>query len=124
MNLVFDAHKSHIALTRQTENDSHAELFRLIQGNSALLGATGISLTIGSSKRQEKVSAAERIVSKIKRILLTTIRSYIFKDWFDITHKMSLIQLLINKRPLFYANNCVFSQTVWTLLSLKDQDLI
>ena len=33
LNLVFDAHKSHIALTRQTENDSRAELFRLIQGN-------------------------------------------------------------------------------------------
>ena len=65
LNLVFDAHKSHVALTRQTENDSCTELFRLIQGNSALLGATGISLTIGSSKRHEKVSAAERIVSNI-----------------------------------------------------------
>ena len=30
INLVFDAHKSHIALTRQEENDSRVELFRLI----------------------------------------------------------------------------------------------
>ena len=93
LNLIFDAHKSHIALTRQNENDSCVELFKLIQGNAALLGATGINLAIGSAKRHEKVSAAERIVSKIKRILLTTIRSYILKDYFDITHKMSLIQL-------------------------------
>ena len=97
LNLVFDAHKSHVALTRQDENDSRIELFKLIQGNATLLGATGINLTIGSAKRHEKVSAAERIVSKIKRILLTTIKSYIFKDFFDVTHKMSLIQLLLNE---------------------------
>ena len=109
INLVFDAHKSHIALTRQEENDSRVELFRLIHGNAALLGATGINLIIGSTKRPKKVSLAERIVAKIKRILLTTIKSYIFKDFFDITHKMSLIQLLLNERPLFFVNNRVFS---------------
>ena len=109
ISLVFDAHKSHIALTRQEENDSRVELFRLIQGNAALLGATGINLIIGSAKRHEKVSLAERIVAKIKRILLTTIKSYIFRDFFDITHKMSLIQLLLNERPLFFVNNSVFS---------------
>ena len=75
LNLIFDAHKSHIALTRQNENDSRIELFKIIQGNAALLGATSIDWTIGSAKRHEKVSATERIVSKIKRILLTTIRS-------------------------------------------------
>ena len=82
INLVFDAHKSHIALTRQEENDSRVELFKLIQGNAALLGATGINLIIGSAKRHKKVSLAERIVAKIKRILLTTIKSYIFRDFF------------------------------------------
>merc|ERR1711955_123538 len=102
-------HKSHIALTRQEQNDSRIELFQLIQGNAALLGATGINLVIGSAKRHEKVNLAERIVAKIKRILLTTIKSYIFKDFFDITHKMSLIQLLLNERPLFFVNNRVFS---------------
>ena len=91
LNLVFDAHKSHVALTRQDESDSRAELFKLIKGNSSLLGATGINLIIGSAKRHEKVSSAERIVSKVKRILLTTIKSYVFKDYFDIMHKISLI---------------------------------
>ena len=85
LNFIFDAHKSHIALTRQDETDSRVELFKLIQGNATLLEVTGINLTISSAKRHEKVSAAERIVSKIKRILLTTIKSYIFKDFFDIT---------------------------------------
>ena len=55
LNLIFDAHKSHIALTRQDETDSRVELFKLIQGNATLLGATGINLTIGSAKRHEKV---------------------------------------------------------------------
>ena len=86
LNLVFDAHKSHLALDRPDNNDSRVELFRLIQGNASLLGATGITLVIGSAKRHEKVSIAERVISKIKRILLTTIKSYIFKDFFDITH--------------------------------------
>ena len=54
INLVLDAHKSRIALTRQEENDSRVELFKLIQGNAALLGATGINLIIGSAKRHEK----------------------------------------------------------------------
>ena len=54
INLVFDAHKSHVALTRQEEHDSRVELFKLIQGNAALLGATGINLIIGSAKRHEK----------------------------------------------------------------------
>ena len=63
-----------MALTREEENDSRPELFKLIKGNSSLLAATGISLVIGSAKRHEKVSSAERIVSKVKRILLTTIK--------------------------------------------------
>ena len=109
LNLVFDAHKSHVALTRQDESDSRAELFKLIKGNSSLLSATGINLVIGSAKRHEKVSSAERIVSKVKRILLTTIKSYVFKDYFDIMHKISLIQLFLNERPLFFASNRVFS---------------
>ena len=89
-------------MTRESDKDTRADLFKLIQGNSALLGATWIRLTIGPSKRHEKVSKAEIIVSKVKIILLTTIRSYIFKDFFDIVHKMSLIQTLINERPLFF----------------------
>ena len=105
LNLVFDAHKSHVALSRENNNDHRPELFKLIKGNTSLLAATGISLVIGSAKRHEKVSSAERIVAKVKRILLTTIKSYVFKDHFDINHKMSLIQLFLNKRPLFFASN-------------------
>merc|ERR1711955_19922 len=112
-------HKSHIALTRQEQNDSRIELFQLIQGNAALLGATGINLVIGSAKRHEKVNLAERIVAKIKRILLTTIKSYIFKDFFDINHKMSLIQLLLNERPLFFVNNRVYSPNSIDIALLK-----
>ena len=109
LNLVFDAHKSHVALSRENNNDQRPELFKLIKGNTSLLAATGISLVIGSAKRHEKVSSAERIVAKVKRILLTTIKSYVFKDHFDINHKMSLIQLFLNERPLFFASNRVFS---------------
>ena len=65
------------------------------------------------------VSATERIVSKNKGILITTIHSYIFKDFFDITHKMSLIQLLLNERPLFYSNNRVFSPNSIDVALLK-----
>ena len=106
---MFDAHKSHVVLTKEEENNSRPELFKLIKGNSLLRAATGISLVIGSAKLHEKVSSAERIVSKVKRILLTTIKSYIFKDHFDINHKISLIQLFLNERPLFFASNRVFS---------------
>ena len=67
---MFDAHKSHVALTREEENDSRPELFKLIKGNSSLLAATGISLVIGSAKRHEKVSSAERIVAKFKCLQL------------------------------------------------------
>ena len=78
LNLVFDAHKSHVALTREEENDSRPELFKLIKGNSSLLAATGISLVIGRAKCHEKVSSAERIVSKVKRIQLKTIKKLCF----------------------------------------------
>ena len=37
LNLIFDAHKSHLALTRQSDKDTRADIFKLIQGNSAVL---------------------------------------------------------------------------------------
>ena len=74
LNLVFDAHKSHVALTKQDESDSRAKLFKLIKGNSSLLAATGINLVIGSAKRHEKVSSAERIVLKEFPVLINFFR--------------------------------------------------
>ena len=62
LNLIFDAHKSHMAMTRQTDNTG-VDLSKLLQGNTALLVATGIRLTISPAKHHEKVSRAEKAVS-------------------------------------------------------------
>ena len=66
-----------------------------------MLGSAGIKLTITAAKRHEKVGRAEHMISKVKRILLSVVKTYCFKDYYDLQHKISLIQLMLNERPTF-----------------------
>ena len=101
LNIVLDAHKSHLGLLNDRDQDRWSVLHRLLQGNTKLLGSAGIKLTIAAAKRHEKVGRAEHMISKVKRILLSVVKSYCFKDYYNLQHKISLIQLMLNERPTF-----------------------
>ena len=66
MNIVLDAHKSHMGLLNDKEQDRRTVLHCLLQGNTKLLGSAGIKLTIAAAKRYEKCSRAEHIVRQVK----------------------------------------------------------
>ena len=55
LNIVLDAHKSHLGLLNDKDQDRRTVLHRLLQGNTRLLGSAGIKLTIAAVKRHEKV---------------------------------------------------------------------
>ena len=101
LNIILDAHKSHLGLLNNKEQDKRTVLHRLLQGNTKLLGSTGIKLTVAAAKRHEKVGRAEYMIHQIKKILLSVVKTYCFKDYYDLQHKMSLIQLMLNERPTF-----------------------
>ena len=102
INIILDHHSSHVALLREGTKDRRTRLIKILQGNTHLLGAAGIRLTVAAGKRHQKVGRCEHMVLQVKKLLLSSIKSYIFNDYFDMNHKISLMQLLINERPIFF----------------------
>ena len=49
------------------------------------------------------------MVHEVERILLSVVKTYIFKDFYDLQHKISLIQLMLNERPIFLHNQKIMS---------------
>ena len=66
MNIVLDAHKSHMGLLNDKEQDRRTVLQRLLQGNTKLLGSAGIKLTIAAARRHKKCGHAEHMVRQVK----------------------------------------------------------
>ena len=109
INIVMDHATSHVALQRKGVKDGRSILTKILEGNSDLLGAAGIKISVAPGKRHEKVGRCERVVYQVKRLLLNKIGSHIYHDYFDVTHKMALVQLLINERPVFFHGNRVLT---------------
>merc|ERR1712030_205721 len=97
INIVMDHHTSHMALQWEGPNDQRSKLIKILQGNTPLLAAAGIKVTIAAGKRHQKVGRCKRMVLQVKKLLLSKISTYIYKDFFDMTHKVSLMQLMINE---------------------------
>merc|ERR1712163_77704 len=74
----------------------------MIKGNAAILANAGIQIVIASPNRHEKLGRAEFIVKKVKFFLASALRTWAFNDSFDFYHKVSLIALYLNERPIFY----------------------
>ena len=72
------------------------------RGHTATLHKSGINIVIVSSKRHERAGRAEHIIKKIKHILASALKTWIFHDSFDFTHKVTLINQYLNERPLFH----------------------
>ena len=64
LNIILDAHKSHLGLLNNKEQDKQTVLHRLLQGNTKLFGSAGIKLTVVAAKRHEKVGRAEYMIPK------------------------------------------------------------
>ena len=104
-----DAHKSHMGLLNDKDQDRWTVLHRLLQGNTKLLGSAGIKLTVAAAKRHEKCGRAEHMIRQVKRILLSVVKTYCFKDYYDLQHKIILIQLMLNERPIFLHNQRILT---------------
>merc|ERR1711867_48541 len=59
---------------------------------------------MASSKRHEHVGRAEHIIKKIKFLLASALKTWIFYDAFDFTHKVALINHYLHERPLFHTD--------------------
>ena len=81
----------------------------MLLGNNRLLAAAGICLTVAMSKRHEKLGRCEKIISVIKKLLFNFIGTHVFLDTFDMSHKISLCNVLINERPTWFQGHKVFS---------------
>ena len=108
-NIILNLHLAHETLFTEGPKDNWTRFTQILAENSNLLGAAGIRLTIAPGKRHQKLGSVERQVVQIKHILLSLIRLYVFVDFFDIYHKVSLISLLINERPTFYQGHKVYT---------------
>ena len=86
----------------------------LDKGNHPKLHKSGIDKVIASSKQHECVGRAEHIIKKIKFLLVSTLKTWIFHDTFDFTHKVALINHYLNERPLFHTD-----QGICTPLTLE-----
>ena len=65
-------------------------------GHHPELQKSGIYIVIPSSKRHKRVGRAEHIIKKIKFLLVSALKTWIFHDTFDFTHKVALIDHYLN----------------------------
>ena len=72
------------------------------RGHAAVLANARIKIVIASSSRYEKVGRAEFIVKKVKFFLASALKTWAFQDAFDLYHKVSLMALYMNERPIFF----------------------
>merc|ERR1711962_1304235 len=106
--LILDDHTVHRPLDQTEESAEHIQKQQSIlagvleAGNAALLANAGIQIVIASPNRHEKLGRAEFIVKKLKFFLASALRTWAFNDSFDFYHKVSLIALYLNERPLFH----------------------
>ena len=77
----------------------------LDNGHHPELHKSGIDIVIASSKRHEHVGRAEHIIKKIKFLLASALKTWIFHDTFDFTHKVALINHYLNERSLFHTDH-------------------
>ena len=105
---------------RQSEDESQDEFRKsalqglLDKGHHPELHKSGINIVIASSKRHVCVGRAEHIIKKIKFLLVSALKTWIFHDTFDFTHKVALINHYLNERPLFHTD-----QGICTPLTLE-----
>merc|ERR1711954_128002 len=106
--LILDDHTIHRPLSQTEQSAEHIQKQQSIlagiseEGNITLLANAGIQIVIASADRHEKVGRAEFIVKKVKIFLASALRTWAFNDSFDFYHKVSLIALYLNERPLFH----------------------
>merc|ERR1711955_59006 len=104
--LILDDHAVHQPLEQAGESPEHSQQSILAgvleKGNAAILANAGIQIVIASPNRHEKLGRAEFIVKKVKFFLASALRTWAFNDSFDFYHKVSLIALYLNERPLFH----------------------
>ena len=74
----------------------------LEKGHKSVFANVGIQVVIASPKRHEKVGRAEFVVKKIKFFLASALKLWAFHDAFDMYHKVSLMALYMNERPIFH----------------------
>merc|ERR1712177_39932 len=106
--LILDDHTIHRPLSQTEQSAEHIQKQQSIlagiseEGNTTLLANAGIQIVIASPNRHEKVGRAEFIVKKVKFFLASALKTWAFNDSFDFYHKVSLIALYLNERPIFY----------------------
>ena len=106
--LILDDHTVHRPLNKTEQSAEHIQKQQSIlagvseEGNITLLANAGIQIVIASPDRHEKVGRAEFIVKKVKFFLASALKTWAFNDSFDFYHKVSLIALYLNERPIFH----------------------
>jgi len=104
--LILDDHAVHRPLEQAEESSEHRQQSLLAgfleKGNAAILANAGVQIVIASPNRHEKLGRAEFVVKKIKFFLASALKTWAFNDNFDFYHKVSLIALYLNERPIFY----------------------
>merc|ERR1712240_88263 len=92
---------------RQTNNEDEDKFRKsalqglLDKGHHPELQKSGMDIVIASSKRHERVGRSEHIIKKIKFLLVSALKTWIFHDSFDFTHEVALINHYLNERLLF-----------------------
>ena len=72
------------------------------RGHASVLAKAGIQVVIASANRHEKVGRAEFVIKRVKFFLASALKSWAFHDEYDFYHKISLISLYLNERPVFH----------------------
>ena len=113
---------------RQSEDESQDEFKRsalqglLDKGHYPELHKSGIDIVIASSKRHERVGRAEHIIKKIKFLLVSALKTWIFHDTFDFMHKVSLINHYLNKKAIIpHRPRNLYPANIGTIASIKIQ---
>ena len=125
--LVVDNHTSHSGL--QGKQDPVRSISKTLQnmvdgdgeGNlKRALHQRGIFIAVAESKRHSKVGLAEHAIYNLKQALF-----HLFPgtpqcmDLFEFSHRLSLIEMYLNERPVYTDHNAYITPYLWDISSLR-----
>ena len=91
-NIILDDYPSHCVIQGDAETKPLVQHL-LDTSQLSQLTSIGITVTVASSKRNQKVGRSEMVIQRIKEILINSLQTLIFSDYFDLTHKVRFYTL-------------------------------
>ena len=125
--IYVDQHPSHATFTTDPtlgfpppKSMSSTLIQALKDGQTELLQKHGLQIIVGAGNRHSHVGICENLIYSVKQTIMHLFTSRpTVHGYFDLSHRLSLIEAFLNDRPTFANNNQFSTANVFQVANLR-----